>query len=132
MNIYCKSCGAPTAYGSKKPKFCSHCGESFGSVAKAKTQQVKRPAPQKQVIAQEPYEDEEIIEDSVQIPNISRLEADIDVGRSSGVKLGEIAGTADKNDEAYVRPSEANEKSSEQVLKQLQQEAGSIRQKGSR
>ena len=132
MNIYCKSCGAPTAYGSKKPKFCSHCGQPFGSEAQAKTQPAKRPVPQKQVIAQESYEDEEIIEDSVQIPNISRLEADIDIGRSSGVKLGEIAGTANENDEAYVRPSEVSEKSSEQVLKQLQQEAGSIRQKGSR
>jgi len=132
MNIYCKSCGAPTAYGSKKPKFCSSCGTSLGSEAKAKTQPVKSPAPQKQVIAQESYEDEEIIDDSVQIPNISRLEADIHIDKSSGVKLGEIAGTATEDDEAYIRPADGGKNSSEQVLKQLQQEAGSIRQKGSR
>lgn len=132
MNIYCKSCGAPTAYGSKKPKFCSSCGTPFGSEAKAKTQPIKPPAPQKQVIVEESCEDEEIIDDSVQIPNISRLEADIDVGRSSGVKLGEIAGTATEDDEVYVRPADGGKSSSEQVLKQLQQEAGSIRQKGSR
>ena len=29
MNIYCKSCGAPNAYGSKKPKFCNNCGAKF-------------------------------------------------------------------------------------------------------
>ena len=131
MNIYCKSCGSPNAYGSKKPKFCSHCGESFGSVAKAKTQSAKRPAPQKQVIAQESYEDEEIHEDSTQIPNISRLEADIDSGRMQGVKIGEIAGTATENDDAYIRPQD-DKVSPEEALKQLQREGGSIRQKGSR
>ena len=131
MNIYCKSCGAATAYGSKKPKFCSHCGEPFDSTAKASTP-TKRPAPQKkQVIAQEFHEDEHIADDSPLIPNISRIDADIEVGRARGVKLGEIAGTANENDEAFIRPSDGAEISSEQALKQLQKEAGSIRQKGS-
>jgi hypothetical protein len=131
MNIYCKSCGAPTAYGSKKPKFCSHCGESFSSTVKA-SKPTKRPSPQKkQVIAQETYEDEDVINDSPQIPNISKLDADIEGGRARGVKLGEIAGTANEEDESYIRPTDGAEVSSEQALKQLQKEAGSIRQKGS-
>ena len=130
MNIYCKSCGAPTAYGSKKPKFCSHCGEPFDSTVKASTP-TKRPAPQKkQIITQEFHEDEEIHEDSTQIPNISRLEADIDSGRMQGVKIGEIAGTATDNDDAYIRPQD-DKVSPEEALKQLQREGGSIRQKGS-
>ena len=70
-------------------------------------------------------------DDSPRIPNISRLDADIEVGRARGVKLGEIAGTANENDEAFIRPSDGTEISSEQALKQLQKEAGSIRQKGS-
>ena len=130
MNIYCKSCGAPTVYGSKKPKFCSHCGEPFDSTVKASTP-TKRPAPQKkQIITQEFNEDEEIHEDSTQIPNISRLEADIDSGRMQGVKIGEIAGTATDNDDAYIRPQD-DKVSPEEALKQLQREGGSIRQKGS-
>ena len=130
MNIYCKSCGAPTVYGSKKPKFCSHCGEPFDSTVKASTP-TKRPAPQKkQIITQEFHEDEEIHEDSPQIPNISRLEADIDSGRMQGVKIGEIAGTDTDNDDAYIRPQD-DKVSPEEALKQLQREGGSIRQKGS-
>jgi predicted RNA-binding Zn-ribbon protein involved in translation (DUF1610 family) len=130
MNIYCKSCGAATPYGSKKPKFCSNCGESFISVAKTQAQPAKPQKPQKQVVAQETYDDEDIIDDSPQIPNISRLEADIDSGRIQGVKLGEIAGTANEDDEGYIRPSDGSEISPKQALKQLQQEGGSIRQKG--
>ena len=130
MNIYCKSCGAPTVYGSKKPKFCSHCGEPFDSTVKASTP-TKRPAPQKkQSITQEFHEEEEIHEDSTQIPNISRLEADIDSGRMQGVKIGEIAGTATDNDDEYIRPQD-HKVSPEEALKQLQREGGSIRQKGS-
>ena len=82
-------------------------------------------------IAQETYEDEDVINDSPQIPNISKLDADIEGGRARGVKLGEIAGTANEEDESYIRPTDGAEVSSEQALKQLQKEAGSIRQKGS-
>ena len=130
MNIYCKSCGSPNAYGSKKPKFCSSCGSPLDSTAKAKVQPAKRSAPKNQVIAQESYEDEEIHEDSTQIPNISRLEADIDSGRIQGVKFGEVAGTATENEDVYVRPQD-DKVSPEEALKQLQREGGSIRQKGS-
>ena len=131
MKTYCPECGTKMEYIAKKPKFCSHCGEPFDSTAKASTP-TKRPTPQKkQVIAQDFHEDEPIADDSPRIPNISRLDADIDVGRARGVKLGEIAGTANENDEAFIRPSDGAEISSEQALKQLQKEAGSIRQKGS-
>ena len=132
MNVYCKSCGSPTAYGSKKPKFCSNCGNSFISTAKASAQPVKRSAPQKQIIAENAYEDQDSSDsDSVSIPNISRIEADIEIGRQNGVKLGEIAGTATEGDESYIRPTDGTEISSEQALKQLRKEAGSIREKGS-
>ena len=129
MNIYCKSCGSPTAYGSKKPKFCSHCGTPFGSEAKASSAPKTQPKPKKQVIRQEIIEDDDYEQDSVSIPNISRLEADIDSGRNSGVKLGQIAGTATSEDDAFIRPSDGSETTPEEALKQLKREGGSIREK---
>ena len=130
MNIYCKSCGAPNAYGSKKPKFCNNCGAPLGGEAKASAPVKKQVKPQKQPVPQESYDYEDDIDDSPQIPNISRLEADIDTGQMRGVKLGEIAGTASAEEETYIRPQDDNKITSEQALEQLKREGGSIRGQG--
>jgi len=127
MNIYCKSCGSPNAYGSKKPKFCSNCGVSLGSQAKAAVSAPKKP--QKPVV-QEVYENDDFQEESINIPNISKLEADIESGRVKGVKIGEIAGTSSEELERLDRPKDPKT-SPEEAIKQLQEEGGSIRRKGS-
>ena len=125
MNIYCKSCGSPNAYGSKKPKFCSNCGVSLASLqAKAAVSAPKKP------VAQETNEDDDFQEENINIPNISRLEADVESGRVKGVKIGEIAGTSDEELEQFNRPK-SPETSSEEAIKQLQKEGGSIRRKES-
>jgi len=130
MNIYCKSCGAPNAYGSKKPKFCSNCGSSLDSTAKAKV--VENPKPKKTVKpaeVQASYEEDDFEEEAVNIPNITKIEADIESSRQRGFKLGEIAGTATEGDQAYIRP-DGPDISPEQALKDLASEGGSMRQKG--
>ncbi len=131
MNIYCKSCGSPTAYGSKKPKFCSHCGASFDSTAKASVKPQKAPPPKQKLknLEIEASHDEEGFEgeDNVSIPNINKIEADIITSTNRGVKIGEIAGTATEEDEAFIRPSEGAESNPSKAFDDLKREGGSIR-----
>ncbi len=74
MTTYCAACGQANKYDFVPPKFCSHCGTPFGSVASVPK---KQSVPKKTVRRQpEPeYEDdiyEEDEEDEVQFVSKSR------------------------------------------------------------
>lgn len=123
MNIYCQACGQPNKYGSVKPKFCNNCGKSLnGGHNKPAT---KKQPPQK-AKAEEELEEDEI----VSIPDLSKLEAEIEAPKIRGVKLGEIAGTGDTNEDDDFIPPQGKNVSQEEFLDQFQREAGSLRKKG--
>lgn len=126
MNIYCQSCGQPNNYGSKKPKFCNNCGIPLdGSKASVKPQKKPKAEVKPKISALElDYGDSE---DSQSIPNITRIEADIQTDRVRGVKLGEIAGTLTSPEEDQIPAPPP----SKDALGDLTKEGGSIRPKGS-
>jgi hypothetical protein len=116
MKIYCQKCGNGTEYSFDKPKFCSGCGLNF-SIASSHISKIIKPA---KIITQ--IEDEEEI--SVEkIPNISKLEFDIDIRSNKGSKLNNLIGT--HNGES---PEEAGGKrqkvDKQEVLENFKREAG--------
>ena len=67
-SIFCPECGAKNSYTLKKPNFCQSCGETFAAFGMANAS-VSKPS-----LA---ATDGKNSEDS--IPNISKLEYDIDL-----------------------------------------------------
>jgi len=116
MKIYCQKCGNGTEYSFDKPKFCSGCGLNF-SIASSHIPKIIKPA---KIITQ--IEDEEEI--SVEkIPNISKLEFDIDIRSNKGSKLNNLIGT--HNGESPEESSGKRQKVDKQeVLENFKREAG--------
>lgn len=72
-HLFCFNCGEKLEYNIAKPKFCSSCGESVGT-----TQARDKPSRTK-VKPTERYEvDENGFIDYDELPNISKLEFDIE------------------------------------------------------
>lgn len=86
MRIYCQKCGNGTEYSFDKPKFCSGCGSNF-AIASSFVPKVSKPAPR---ITQEEEEEEISVE---RVPNISKLDFDIDIRSNKGSKLNNLMGT---------------------------------------
>jgi len=116
MKIYCQKCGNGTEYSFDKPKFCSGCGLNF-SISSSHIPKIIKPA---KIITQ--IEDEEEI--SVEkIPNISKLEFDIDIRSNKGSKLNNLIGTY--NGESSEETSGKRQKVDKQeVLENFKREAG--------
>jgi hypothetical protein len=130
MDIYCQSCGQPNNYGSKKPKFCNNCGIPLdGSKASAKPpKKLKKPKAEVKPKISAIELDYEDSESSSFLPNITRIEADIQTDRVKGVKLGEIAGTSTPPEEDQIPAPPP----SKDAVGDLTKEGGSIRPKGSK
>tara|TARA_Y100001963_G_scaffold135838_1_gene197790 strand:- start:2667 stop:3071 length:405 start_codon:yes stop_codon:yes gene_type:complete len=130
MNVYCQKCGQPNHYGSKKPKFCSHCGESFGSTPQKTKKASNRGHIQKQLGRAAQSDDEE--NEVTSVPNIDKLDVEIEAPKAAGVTIGQIAGTNPEDatvDEAGPT-KQAPQPSPEEVMSDLQREAGTLRQQG--
>ena len=86
MKIYCQNCGKPTEHTAlSKPNFCFNCGTPFaGGVSAASLSQ----ASQSSSTALD--NDDEIFE----IPDINKLQVDINVEEIQGIKIGNLAGTS--------------------------------------
>ena len=89
MKTYCSKCGHPNAYTTKKPKFCNECGESLGIFASGN---IPATLPEKEPeVIKEEKSSNEIIE---KVPNLSELDVEIETGKVTGVRLGEIVDAA--------------------------------------
>ena len=86
MRIYCQKCGNGTEYSFDKPKFCSGCGSSFSTVSSVAAK-ITKPSPR---ITQVDEEEEISVE---RVPNISKLDFDIDIKSNKGAKLNNLMGT---------------------------------------
>lgn len=116
MKIYCQKCGNATEYSFDKPKFCSGCGSSF-AIASSFIPKTVKPTPK---ITQEETEEEISTE---RVPDISKLDFDIDVRPQKGVKLNNLMGT--HNGQSIDEPtSSAPRISKEQALEDFKREAG--------
>jgi hypothetical protein len=139
MRVYCQKCGQPTEYSIQggKPKFCSHCGQSYGvseyhldATKGSKSASKSAPEEHKPIIQLE----EEFPDDAVYVPDISKLQIDIDTTheRPPQMTIGDLAGSKidGVKDEPRLGTPESN-MSSEEFLQSFQKEAGSLRPKGS-
>jgi len=116
MKIYCQKCGNATEYSFDKPKFCSGCGSSF-VIASSFIQKTVKATPR--ITQQEP--EEEIATERV--PDISKLDFDIDINSNRGVKLNNLMGT--HNGQSTDEPTfSAPRISKEQALEEFKREAG--------
>lgn len=98
LSTYCQHCGSKNEYSSVKPKFCSSCGQMLAgdfNEARAVTKTVPRKAP---VARSENYDEEGT--DVYEVPNISKLEYDIEVSNSSTFTLGSIMPKENAQDSA--------------------------------
>lgn len=115
MKIYCQKCGNGTEYSFDKPKFCSGCGLNF-SIASSHIPKIIKPA---KSITQIEEEEEISIE---RIPNISKLEFDIDIKSNRGAKLNNLIGT--HNGESSEPGSNRQMVDKQEVLENFKREAG--------
>lgn len=132
MKYYCFSCGQPTEYTIAKPKFCSSCGTNFESKAQTNAQPTlaKPPTPQLSTARVDDDDDDgPSLQDAKEVPNINKLDVEVNIGKKSGEKLGNILGTASTND--YVQSPEPKGKkvSRKKFLEEFKKEAGTLRQR---
>ena len=90
LSTYCQHCGSKNEYSTVKPKFCSSCGQSLtGDFSEAKAIDKSKPTFFTRKPIQREVHDEEGT-DVYEVPQISRLEYDIEVERDSSFSLGSI------------------------------------------
>ena len=121
---YCTECGHKMTFTINKPKFCSGCGVPLGQEAQASV----RPQSSKPLnnTATPSYEEDST---SDQLPNIGRLEYDIEV-EGGAMKLGDVIGTSKAGvNPAVNRVANANvtPKSQKQIIAESTAECGSSR-----
>ena len=106
---YCQTCGAVNMYHLEKPNFCQKCGKGFGgAIAEAS--------------------DEENEEPEVSIPQLDGLEIEIDTGRPSTLKIGQLAGTNTSNEKIEPYPR-GKKQSKKEIQEEFKKEAGTLRKK---
>lgn len=122
MKVYCPTCGSGTEYSLKKPKFCAGCGESFSALAKTSAKRVFRTDPKNSIATVQ----EEVEEEEFEMPNIDRLDVEINASKSFKVtSFKDLAGTdLDGNDDGYVREADPTY-SSESLTEDFLRDAGS-------
>ena len=119
MKIYCQNCGKPTEYTAlSKPNFSFNCGTPFaGGISTANTNQVS-PSASSTVLDND---DDEITE----IPNINKLQVDINVEEVQGIKIENLAGTSQGN--LSEPPRSVEGLSAEELVESFRKEASALR-----
>jgi len=105
--MFCTECGHKMGYSLAKPNFCSKCGAGTGSVAKSSLSK-----PKKSLLGRRSQsdfiEEESLAEDETSIdyvPDISRLDCDIEQYDENIFTLGSLAGKEDRKPRVRNRGS---------------------------
>jgi ribosomal protein L37E len=88
LSTYCQECGSKNEYRFSKPKFCSNCGHPLSGEERAKPKQ-KVPPRKTQAERIESDFDEEGTE-IYEVPDLSRLEYEIESSADSSFSLGSL------------------------------------------
>lgn len=123
MVIYCQSCGKPNSHGSSKPNFCQGCGVSLGKT---------KEKPHKTILsARSDDDDDSEAADVVRVPNIDRLEVEINTNPQKGIRIEDVVGTSnpEEMDEPLTPPDGVIDISTDDFMKQFQREAGALKPK---
>jgi hypothetical protein len=106
-----------------KPKFCSSCGGSFSALAATPIKRVFKANPQNPAATIQ----EEVKEEEFEMPNIDKLEVDINASRSFGiVSLKDLAVGETQRNDGYVRETDPTY-SKESFSEDFRRDAGSSR-----
>jgi hypothetical protein len=90
LSTYCQNCGSKNEYRFTKPKFCSSCGQPLSGEVAPQKKTPKKEAPKKSR-ASESYGDlDQDGTDIYEVPDISRLEYEIDVSSNGNFSLGSL------------------------------------------
>jgi hypothetical protein len=124
MKIYCPTCGGGTNYAAVKPNFCASCGEAFSAFGKTPAKRVFRADPRNPAATIQ----EEVEEEVFEVPNIDRLDIDINASRSFNVvSLKDLASSdQDQVGDGYVREADPTY-SKESFAEDFMRDAGSSR-----
>ena len=89
--MFCTECGHKIMYSLAKPNFCSKCGSGIGRIEKSSssTRQLKKPS----FLKEELSEDETDVD---YLPDISRLDCDIEQYDENVFTLGSLAGQEER------------------------------------
>jgi hypothetical protein len=122
MVIYCQDCGKPNSYGSSRPSFCQGCGTPLGKT---------KGKPRKTALSRLDDDDPETT-DAAQVPNITRLEVEIDTTPRKGVRIEDVVGTSNPDgidDDRPIPPDGVGDISTDDFMKQFKREAGALKPK---
>ena len=124
MKVYCPTCGSGTSYTATKPKFCSSCGETFSSLSKTPAKRVFKADPQNPIATIQ----EEVEEEEFEMPNMDKLDIDINASRLFNVtSLKDLAGSDQEGiSDGYVREADSTY-SKESLAEDFMRDAGSSR-----
>jgi|TARA_R110002020_G_scaffold475427_1_gene709967 hypothetical protein len=122
MKVYCPTCGSGTNYTITKPKFCAGCGEAFSALNTTPAKRIFRSDPQNPIATIQ----EEVEEEQFQMPNLDKLDIDIQSSKSFKVEtLKDLAGTnIDGHNDGYVREADPTY-SAESLAEDFLRDAGS-------
>ena len=99
ISKYCKKCGHDNKYVGVLPKFCSGCGSSLSEVNTGPVRNVVS----KSIASKKPSvvlgEDETDIE---YVPDIGRLQYNVEVPQSRTIKMGDILKSSNRDAEEEI------------------------------
>ena len=124
MKVYCPTCGSGTSYAATKPKFCSSCGEAFSALNKTPAKRVFKADPRNPVATIQ----EEVEEEEFEMPDMNKLDIDINASRSFNViSLKDLAGSdREGGGDGYIREADPTY-SKESIAEDFMRDAGSSR-----
>ena len=124
MKVYCPTCGSGTSYAATKPKFCSSCGEAFSALNKTPAKRVFKADPRNPVATIQ----EEVEEEEFEMPDMNKLDIDINASRSFNViSLKDLAGSDQEGvSDGYIREADPTY-SKKSFAKDFMRDAGSSR-----
>lgn len=96
LSTYCQHCGSKHEYRTTKPNFCSSCGQPLAGNFEEARATIKPEPPTRKVQHQEIHDEDGT--DIYELPDISKLEYDIEVTDNSGFTLGSILPRKEKEE----------------------------------
>jgi uncharacterized Zn finger protein (UPF0148 family) len=124
MKIYCPTCGGGTNYAAVKPKFCSSCGEAFLALNKTAAKRVFKADPKNPIATIQ----EEVEEEAFEMPNINKLEAEVDGSRLFNIApMDKLVGSNPEGSRSDYRREADLSYSAETLAEDFMRDAGSSR-----
>ena len=124
MKIYCPTCGGGTNYAAVKPKFCSSCGEAFLAFNKTAAKRVFKADPKNPIATIQ----EEVEEEAFEMPNINKLEAEVDGSRLFNIApMDKLVGSNPEGSRSDYRREADLSYSAETLAEDFMRDAGSSR-----